>query len=44
MKLNAVCKDNTTVVPTKSASDVMLCLELLSKTFTLHSIWANANQ
>ena len=27
MKLNALCKDNTTVEPTKSDSDVMLCLD-----------------
>ena len=28
------CTDNSTVVPTKSDSDVIFCLQLLSKTLT----------
>ena len=33
-----------TVVPTKSDSDVIFCLNLLSKTLTLHSTSAIANR
>ena len=29
-----MCEDTTAVVPTKSDSDVILCIQLLSKTLT----------
>ena len=35
---------NATVVPTKSDSDVIFCLQMLSKTLTLHSTLAYANR
>ena len=35
--------DVSTVVPTKSDSDVIFGLQLLSKTLILHFIWANTN-
>ena len=37
-------RNKGTVMPTKSDSDVIFCLQLLSKTLTLNCISANANR
>ena len=33
-----------TVLPAKSDSDIMFCLQLLSKYYLVHSTWANTNR
>ena len=42
--LDITVNNKTTIVPTKSDSEVMFCIQLLSKQLLVQSTWANANQ